>query len=429
MQNSNKFKLVLSVIFGFFILIGLIAFSTYRSSNPANTAATINIWGTVDKTIFDSYLTKYKQDNSLQFNLAYTFKSLDTIDASLVEAIATGKAPDAILIPQTLEKRYLDKVYLITAINARDFQDTFIQESDLYMQPGGMFAIPFFVDPLVMYWNKDTFSSAGIATPPTQWTQFPQLAQKLSESDNSSTIKKSAVALGEFQNINNAKAILSTLIMQAGSPIVSENNGVFRSALSSKSATDVLIPANSALQFYTDYSNPQKVVYSWNRSLPSSKSFFLSEDLAMYFGFASEIKDIKDKNPNLNFDIAMVPQVIGGKSKITYGNIYGFSILKSSQNVNDTYGIISLLTGANSVSTLTQYMNVAPARLDLISAGTPDPIKTVFNNSALISKGWIDPDMKQTDKIFKDMIENVTSGKSDVEGSVSDASSKLDNLL
>ena len=217
--------------------------------------------------------------------------------------------------------------------------------------------------------------------------------------------------------------------MQAGSPIVSIENGRFKSKLNYKSSSDIMIPTVSALQFFTDYSNPKKSVYSWNRSLPRSKQFFLSEDLAIYFGFASEYNDIKEKNPNLNFDVAMMPQILDAKAKITYGELYGFAILKSSRNVTATFSLLSLLIGSDSISSLIQIMDVSPVRRDIISIGSPDPVKTVFFNSALISRGWIDPDSSKTDQIFQDMVENITTGKTDLQGSVSKASMEIDNLL
>lgn len=428
-QSQDKFKLVLTGVFVFFILVGVIAFSTFKSSSPTNTSVNVSVWGTVDKTSFDNYINKFKQDKNLQFQLTYSYKSLDTIDSQLVEAIATGKAPDAILIPHTLEKRYLDKVFMLTSIPTRDFVDTYVQEAELYIQPSGIFAIPFFIDPLVMYWNRDMFSNASIALPPSKWTEFPFLAGRLSKSDDNANVKKSLAPLGEFRNVNNAKALLSTLIMQAGSPIVSFQNGIYGSSLDYKSSSDILPPTVSALQFFTDYSNPKKSVYSWNRSLSMSKLSFLSEDLAIYFGFASEFSDIREKNSNLNFDIATMPQTLDAQTRTTYGELYGFSILKSSQNAVATFNLLSLLAGADSISTLVQVMDVAPARRDLISLGSPDPIKTVFFNSALISKGWIDPDSRRTDKIFQDMVENITTGRTDIRESVSNASLELNSLL
>ena len=428
-QSQDKFKLVLTGVFIFFILIGLIAFSTFKSSSPTNTSVNVSVWGTVDKTSFDNYINKYKQDKNLQFQLTYSYKSLDTIDSQLVEAIATGKAPDAILIPHTLEKRYLDKVFMLTSIPTRDFINTYVQEAELYIQPSGIFAIPFFIDPLVMYWNRDMFSNASIALPPYKWTEFPFLAGRLSKSDDNANVIKGLAPLGEFRNVNNAKALLSTLIMQAGSPIVSFQNGVYSSSLDYKSSSDILPPTVSALQFFTDYSNPKKSVYSWNRSLPMSKLSFLSEDLAIYFGFASEFGDIREKNSNLNFDVATMPQTLDAQTRTTYGELYGFSVLKGSQNAVATFNLLSLLAGADSIATLVQVMDVAPARRDLISLGSADPIKTVFFNSALISKGWIDPDSRRTDRIFQDMIENITTGRTDIRESVSNASLELNSLL
>lgn len=429
---KSNFKLILGVVFGFFILFGVVAFSTYKSNNSDTSGIEVSVWGTINPTTFDDFIKKIEQDNKKTLKVKYTQKDLKTLDNELVEAIASGKAPDTVILPQEFIKRYADKVYLISAetLPERTFRDTYIQESELYIKPDGVFAIPFFVDPLVMYWNKDIFSSATVVIPPSKWSEFPLLADKISESDDNANIIKSLVPLGEYRNVNNAKALLSSIIMQAGSPIVSINDkGMLGSFLNVKQETDLIKPAVSALRFYTDYSNPKKSVYSWNRSLPSSKQFFLSGDLAIYFGFASEYKDIVVKNPNLNFDVAMIPQTANSKAKITFGELYGFAILKNSKNILASYNLVSYLTGAESVPLLLQFLSVAPARKDLIFLGSTDPAESVFYSSAIISKGWIDPDMDKTNQIFQNMVEDITTGKLNVENSVEKASGDLDNLL
>ncbi len=430
-KSNNKFKMILIGVFAFFIIAGLVAFSAFRSTNTANSAPTIAIWGTVDQSTFDTFISKYEQDDNIQLKLVYTEHSISTIDNDLVEAIATGKGPDVILIPQELMDRYLDKVTFITSIPQRTFLDTYIQEAQLYIQPQGIFALPFFVDPMVMYWNKDMFASASVATPPTDWSQFPLLANKFSLIDQNGNITQSATAFGEYDNVNNAKAILSMLIMQAGSPIVSADSstGSFASELYQKSSDAVIVPAVSALTFFTDYSNPKKSVYSWNSSLPDSKDYFLAGNLAMYFGFASEVSDIASKNPNLNFDVAMVPQTLNTTDKTTFGELYGFAFLKSSSNTADAFALISNLTSAPAVSEFLNVSGGVPARTDLIAAGTTDPQKTVFYNSALIAKGWVDPDMAATSNIFSGMVSDVTSGNLDVDSAVQKADTELSNLF
>ena len=429
---KRNFKLILTVIFGFFILLGFVAFSTYKNNNSDTSSIEVSVWGTINSTTFNDFIKKIDQDNKKTLKIKYTQKDIKTLDSELVEAIAIGKAPDTVLLPQGFIKRYKDKVYLIDSktIPERTFRDTYIQESELYINPDGIFAIPFFVDPLVMYWNKDIFSSAGIVSPPSKWSEFPLIAGKISESDANANIKKSLAPLGEYRNVNNAKALLSSIIMQAGSPIVViGEGGVLSSSLNSKQESEIIKPAVSALRFYTDYSNPKKSVYSWNRSLPTSKQFFLSGDLALYFGFASEYKDIAIKNPNLNFDVAVIPQTINSKAKITFGELYGFAILKNSPNILASYNLISYLTGVESVSLFLEYVGGAPARKDLINLGSRDPVKSVFYSSAIISKGWIDPDLDKTNQIFQSMIEDITTGKLSIENSVQKASGDLDNLF
>ena len=61
-KTDNKFKLIFTGVFVFFIIAGLLAFSMFRSSNTANSVPTINIWGTVDQTIFNSFISKYNQE-------------------------------------------------------------------------------------------------------------------------------------------------------------------------------------------------------------------------------------------------------------------------------------------------------------------------------------------------------------------------------
>ncbi len=432
MQGNNKFKTILLGIFGFLFLVGLLAFATYKNTGSKVSTVNVTIWGTIDQKIFNSFIDKLKTDQNLVLKFTYTQKSIDTIDSDILEAIATGHAPDTILIPQELMKRYLDKVNLIpyTSIPERTFKDTFVQEAELYFQPSGIFAMPFLIDPLVMYWNRDIFSSAGIANPPKSWAEFQLLAPQISRSDANANITQSIVSLGEYRNIDNAKALLSTLIIQAGSPIVAtDNNGLFHSYLDSNVNSTSSIPAEAALRFFVDFSNPKKSIYSWNRSLPSSKDYFLSGNLATYFGFASEANDLKAKNPNLNFDVTMMPQTVNATSKITFGRIYGFAFLKSSPNFAPAYTLVNTLISSNINQTFLDFTNFAPVRRNLIAGGTIDPVKSVFYNSALIAKGWVDPDANATDQIFQNMVEDITTGRTDITASVYKASNSLDNLL
>lgn len=419
------------MIFGFLAAFGLLAFSAYRSSNKENSGIEVSIWGELDKITFDKFIQELSDSSVEKIKVNYTQKNNGLIDEDLLDAIASGKAPDSIILSQRFIKKYFDKIYPISyeTFPERKFKDTYIQEAELLLTSKGIFGIPFYIDPLVMYWNEDIFNGLGIATPPTKWSEFPILAKNISKYDINANINTSFVSFGEYTNVNNAKDILSTLIMQTGNKIIGYKNGsifsYFSDGVSSTSTDNIL----SAIDFYTEYSNPKKSVYSWNRSLPYSKQMFISDKLAIYFGKMSEYSNIKNKNPNLNFDIALVPQVVDTKTKITSGDIYYFLFLKNSKNILNTYNVITYLTNTESSKKFIKYFDVAPVRKDVISIGTTDPVKDIGYKSALISRGWIDPDYEATDEIFKNMIENIVTGKLKNKESVDNAGIEIKKLV
>ena len=124
--------------------------------------------------------------------------------------------------------------------------------------------------------------------------------------------------------------------------------------------------AQSALRFYTEFSNPAKTTYSWNRSLPSSKDVFIAGDLAMYFGFASELDDIEKKSPHLNFDIAPVPQAKDAIARMTYGNMQAITVLKSSKNPTTTFYAASFMTSPEFNFVFSTISALPPPRRDLL---------------------------------------------------------------
>ncbi len=426
----NTFQIVLLSVFGFFILGALILFATVKGTS--NGTIPIVLWGTVPKSDFTQAVDSFNTATGSKLAITYVEKREDTFDQDLIQALADRKGPDAVLLPQDMIIRYQSKIAFIpyTSFSARDFQNTFIDEAGLYSTNQGTIAFPFSVDPLVMYWNKDTFFGAGVALPPQTWDQFYNIATKFTQKDKAGNIVQSGLALGEYSNITHAKEIISALLMQAGTPIVNTDNlGNYRSALSDSPA-NTTPPAESALRFYTEFSNPAKTDYSWNRSLDDSLNMFAAGDLAVYFGLASDYASIKEKNPNLNFDIATLPQPLGATKKITYGKMNAFAVLNSSGNVNGTFQTLNSLFGSQFASTWATTEKIAPARKDLLVVKQSDAAnQQVYYNSALISQGWLDPNMPQSNMVFEQMIDGITSGADTISAAVLNASQQLQGLI
>ena len=433
MKNSKIFQYIVLGIFIFFIVIGAVLFATYRSKSSSQIAANITMWGTLPAESVNNFTNTYLNNIKVKSVIKYKEIDQENFDRDLVEALAAGDGPDAIILPEDLIMRFSNKIYTIpyTVLPELTFKQTYIQEGELYMTSDGILALPFTVDPLVMYWNRDIFNNVGLTKPPVYWSEVFDINSKITKKDISKNISRSTVALGEFQNVTNAKEILAALIMQAGNPIVTRHAtyNTLSSVLANSQVTKNA-PASVAVEFYTNFSNPNRPEYSWNRSLPSSLDTFANGDLAIYFGFASEYLKIKDKNPNLNFDVTFLPQSQEPKAVFsTYGNMMGLAILKNSKQAAATYSLLSSLASAEAVPFWTNSFNLPSARRDILAQSEKNAAKTIFSKSAVMSRGWLDPNSSETDLIFKEMIESYTTGRSTINAAVQTASDKLNTLL
>ncbi len=423
----SKFQWIIIGIFIIFIVVGVVSFANFKGTDTSVQLTPITIWGTFPADIFDSYVSAINNQYSQVLPITYVEKRADQFNYDFISALARGQGPDAILLTSDIVLPYIDKIALIpyTAMTQREFKDRYIQESDMYISQNGILALPFVVDPLVMYWNKDTFNAAGVAIQPKYWDEFGPLTKKLTDRDNRGNIKSSTIAFGHFENINNAREILGTLIMQTGNPITTS----FDSNIISTIKTTSSVNPQPALEFFTQFANPNNAVYSWNRSMPDSKISFLSGNLATYFGFASELQDLREKNPNLNFDVTDMPQLRKSNIRLTYGKMYGFSLVKSSKNLNGTYQIISIINSPQFLKTIGEKMYLPSVRRDIIASGSEDPYIQMFNRSALISRSWIDADPGKSRNIFGKMIDSLVTGRKSIYQAIQDAGDEYDVVL
>lgn len=430
MKNMTTFQMALLGLCIAAVVVALGVFALF--STGGNTAiGRVTIWGTMPAPEFTTSIEEVNKILERRVTVDYVEKREKDFNQELVEALASGKGPDLVLIPHDLMTRQQDKFFTINgeSLPLRDYLDTFINESELYITNEGILALPLGVDPLVTYWNRDIFFNKSIPNPPTTWTEVGEIAPKISQKDSVANLTRSAVALGESMNVQWSKEILSALIMQTGNAIVvRRQDGGLQSILADDLGLRIP-PAEAAVTFYTDFANPSRPQYSWNRALPNSRNMFAAGDLALYFGFASEYESFAAKNPNLNYDVAPFPQLRDAKSRSTFGRMYGLSVLKASPKVTDAFETAVALSGTEFSGLWTKALKMAPARRSMLGTLPADPALSVAYSSALTAKGWLDPDSAQTSAFWKTMIEDVTSGRASVQSAVSDVSSKIQALF
>lgn len=428
-MKASNFQLIVLAIFVSLIIVGVGTFAIFTTGGGGG-AGQVEIWGTVNKDIIDQWFTILREGGGdVLDDTTYTQLSPATFEQEVTNAMAAGRGPDLVLVTDSSLLFFGDKIQTIPygAYSQGSFQSAFVDESLLFLDSTGIRALPILIDPLVMYWNRSLLSSAGIANPPQYWNDLLAMAPKLTSVDASQNLRKSAIAMGTWRNISNAKPLLATLMLQAGEPIVSRDEfGQWRSNLGGEGGTESA--AASALRFYTEFANPGKTTYSWNNSLQNSTNTFLAGDLALYAGFASEYTLLRERNPNLRFDASVMPQLRSGPAA-TFGRITGAAVSRGSNNPQGALAVAQYISSQPAISALVSISSLPPVRRDVSLDTSASATAQVFAQSALIARGWLDPNQAGTDIVFKDMIESVLSGEGDPSLVVLDAVAELNALL
>ncbi len=436
MENKGKsiFQLALFGIFGLAIVVAVLIFSgliSVGSQTATQVTGTVEIWGTIPSSYMTDYIEKFSLANDT-LKLKYVQKSDATFNNDLVEALASGRGPDLVFLTEDMILKQKERIFPIpsTSISERTIKDAFVRESELLITKDGLLGLPVSIDPLVLYYNRDLFDKAGIATVPKTWEEVAQIAPLLTKINKADQkIEESAIALGEFSNITNAKDILALFMLQSGTPII----GPSQDSPYQCTLRDSLGVPNSTLEqdlsYFLDFSNPTSKVYSWNRGLPNSRDFFVLGKLAMYIGRGSELFSMSERNPNLNYDVAQIPQFKDSTNTVTSGRMLSVSILKSTKNMAAAFSVASTLSGADFQADLSSKLSLPSPRRDLLSIQPSSAYAQSFYTAALTARSWLDPDSDKTDIIFSDLINSISSGRGNLVTSLTDACSRIDSAL
>lgn len=422
-----KISLFQGILFGVFIigaLVGLFVFATYTSkSGGSNAIGTVVIWGTLPKDGMEAMLATTTQMDSSLKSVSYVQEDPATLPNDLAAAIATGAAPDLVLDSQEnlfALAKFITPIPSAT-LPASTFTSTFAQEGNIFASSGGYYGIPFLVDPLVLFSNRAILSSDGIARPPATWEALTGLVPNVAILTPTRQITRELIALGTYNNVHDARGILSALFLQTDVPISSySSNGILSGNLGkSSSGSGGTPPGQAVVGFYAQFADPTKVSYTWNASLPDSQQAFQNGDLALYLGYASEAKYFTAANPNLNFAVTPVPQPATATTKSTYGLVYAFMIPRGAKNSAGAYQAAALLTNSAEQAAAASATGLAPATLNQLATAPSNPVAAVAYAEALYAKGWLSPAPADTDSVFSSMITNVVNGNSNLQTALS----------
>jgi len=427
---SNFQTILIAIFLAFFVFAVLIfsgAIKIGGTSTKSGLQGKVVIWGTFHST-----------DLSKSFDVVSKAKDPSTYQQDLIEAFANGTGPDLFIITPDMIKSNNNFIYKVPYANypEKTFKDSFIDGADIYLDNEGVLGFPIVVDPMVLYYNKDIITNEGIVYPPKSWDELFTLNPTLTKRDNQGTISRSMIALGQYDNINNAKDILATLLLQNNNFIierqvdqVNQTKQSYISVLNSNPSNLAISPTSAVVEFFVEFSNPSDTAYSWNRSLPNSLDMFTAGKLAFYLGRASELFKIEAANPNLSFDVTQIPQIKDTTVKRTYGEIYTIAVNKKSGNIASAIGVAETINQGDDAKNFSTALSLPPASRALLANRPNDPYLFTFFNSALISRSWLDPNSAKSDSIFKELIENILSNNLSTGEAINKAQDELTLLL
>lgn len=423
-MKMTMFQIILLAVFGAFAIAGILIFAFLVGGSSTNSIGTVTMWGTYDEVGVQTIIRQLSETEGRFRNVTYLQKNEETFESELTNALASGSGPDLYILRHDYAVVDMSKISPIpfASFSKEQFDTLFVEAAKPFLSSEGILAVPLSVDPYVLYSNKDLLASNGFAKPPIFWNEVFDMARMITDCqrvnagkttvlgcDETRSIKKATIGLGEYANVDHAKDIISLLILQAGGPMtVRDGSGDLVPSLLGRTG-EVQNPADSALNFYTTFANPATDTYSWNRSLPQSRAMFAAGDLALYVGLASEERLIKRLNPNLNFAISAIPQIKNLEKSTSGGVVYGLAVPRAAKNPSGALTIAFLLASPEASKALSSIGGMASARRDVLSQ-TGEGVNTLINRQALIVRTWEDPNPLETARIFKDMIESITSG-------------------
>jgi ABC-type glycerol-3-phosphate transport system substrate-binding protein len=433
----NKFQTILLTICGAALLLAVLAFAGYiptpKSKKDAlKGSGKVVVWGTKDNENF----VKFMDDLAAiipEYTLTYVPKNEDTYIRDLIEAFADGNAPDIFFVDEKSFIRLQDKIAPIpyTSYPKSNFINSYTPAASLFLGKDGVYAMPLLVDPLVMYYNRTLLASSGIVNPPLYWDEFIGMANILNKRDTLGNFLQSMLPFGRFENNPYAKDIISLLLIQLNNPLVyKDSNDTYRTNVHThENQGKLTLPP--VIEFFTDFSSPEKVVYSWNKSLLNATTAFLREELVFHIAPASELFSIRELNPNLAFGVAEVPSPRGTKSQYNYASITGLAVSKQSKNQYTSFLAAQTIASKDNAKLIANAFSLPPVYVENLNKDIDPSLEysVIFNKSALKSYTWADPDRLTTNSIFRDLSQAVLAGGFSVDGAYERAGGSLGLIL
>lgn len=409
--------IIISGIIAKFIGIG----DNNNTAPPSS--VTLTFWGYPEETnvwrdIINAFRNRYPH-----ITIEYKQIPKDEFKERLLNSLAEGRGPDVMVFENVWVSKHKSKLFPIKPewlISISQFKGMMVKgvQDDL-IDNNNLLGMPIFIDTPALFYNKELFDSNAIAVPPKDWSEVVKIARSFTKKDIFGKIKQAGIALGAYDNVQNAFEIISSLIFQEGDRILRRGEGTI----------DMGAGSTAALAFYTSFANESYPNYSWSTEMLNSIEAFAAEKAVLAFGTWRDKEQIRFRSPYLDFGVIPFPQKKGAQKKIVYGNYYFLAISRQSKHPTEAIQFLSFAALQDGARIYLNRTGRAPVRRDLINAGAPTPEQDVFYKQALIARSWAVPDDEVVRAYFREAVNSVLNHSATPSLAISKLSGQIGAFL
>ncbi len=382
--SPKSMKKILAIAGGFLaiVIVILLAVSFFLSRNKAveqKDEVELVWWGLWEDTSIIEPIIKEYEESHPKTKIKYTVQSKEDYRERLTSALASGTGPDIFRLHNTWVPMFARSLTPLPAsiMSAQEFGSTFypVAGKDLTISTG-IVGIPLEFDGMAMFINEELFTTFAL-TPPKTWDEFKVTAKALTITNKAGEIEQAGAAVGFSTNIDHWEDIVALIYLQNGADLALQRED----------------RAQGALTFYTDLGRVGKV---WDESLPPSTIAFAGGNVAIYFGPSWRVFDIQKLNPNLDFRILPMPQILKEEKEpdIMYASYWFEGVSNKSQGQAQAWDFLKFMSSKESLEKL--YANASKtrafgepySRVDMRELLLSDPMVGPFLELAPTAQSW-----------------------------------------
>lgn len=463
-MRSKNFFIKLFIPFFVLVLLGPGCKGVSPEIREAKKPVVLEYWRIFDPS--DSLNDVTADWNALHPNIQVNMRTIrfEEFEDEVINALAEDRGPDIFSIPNTAVNKYKSKltpapssvklafqevrgtikkeivtvIKTLPGVTVKELRDKFVDQvtSDVLVKTSSqneikqeIYGLPFALDSLVMFYNRELFNQAKITSIPKNWTDFQEAVKKLTKANAKGELTQSGAALGTSKNVEVAADLLSVIMMQNQTLMTDETGTAVFDKVPPNLAGRPVTPGEEALVFYTNFASPAKEVYTWNDAMPNALDAFAAGKTAVFFGYSYHIPLLKVKAPKLNWSIAKIPQI--GGTEANFANYLVEVVSKKTKHTDEAWAFLQFVATNKDearkyltrVKRPTALRELIPEQLDDIELGP-------FAESVLTARSWykgLDPDAARN--AFHDMINQVASATLEPREALGIAVAKVNQTL